>query len=105
MTQKTKITIIATAIILVTLLGYWLFNRQRLQISAPGEVSASPTVSKPLTAEEIAKIEESLTPTEEKELGLVEKQKIEVSATAPSRQNNLSREEMEKLLQSLSASQ
>lgn len=102
MTQKNYLIILST-VLLVILTSYWFINRQKPLISE--EVGAPLPAAKPLTAEEIAKISESLTVLEEKELSPTEKQRIEASVTAPSRESNSSQDEMEKLLQSLSASQ
>ena len=103
MAQKNYLLITGAVILLIALGSYWLINRQRLKPVAMEEIITPPAVSKPLTAEEIAKISESLTASGEKALSLAQKQKLEKSATAPSRESKLSQEEMEKLLQSLSA--
>ena len=103
MSQKNLLLIIGAVILLLILGSYWLFNRQRLKPVATEEISAPPAVSRPLTAEEIAKISESLTASGEKALSSAQKQTLEKSVTAPSRQARLEENELEKLLQSLSA--
>jgi hypothetical protein len=95
-----------SVILMVLLVSYWLVNRQRLGVLAPEEMSVPSTAVKPLTDEEIAELAENLSASEDyKELSLAQKQNIEKNSTAPPQQNNLNREDTEKLLQSLTAPQ